>query len=290
MKILYFLFTVVAWLISRLPFALLYGLSDVTSLLLYYVIRYRRKVVNLNLHRAFPEKSEKELRAIERKYFRHLADIILETIKIQGMTAQGIRKRLSVLNYDVIEIFRKQRRSIIVASGHLGNWEWFGPYWSTFHEFNSYAVVKPLTDEFFEQYMVRTRLKFAEKGLIDFRKAFREMIAMKNDLCFTLILGDQTPTKDEINYWTTFLNQETAVFLGIEKIAKFLDQPVVFMDLYRTKRGHYQVEFSLITDTPKETAEYEITEAHVRKLEEVIRKRPYNWLWSHRRWKHKREN
>ena len=106
----------------------------------------------------------------------------------------------------------------------------------------------------------------------------------------TMIAGDQTPTDTEINYWTPFLNQETPVFLGTEKISKIMDLPVIFFDNQRVKRGFYEVELKLITDKPKETAEYEITEAHVRLLESTINNHPDNWLWSHRRWKHKRSD
>ena len=132
------------------------------------------------------------------------------------------------------------------------------------------------------------RMKFQQTGKIDYRNVLKEMIRHKNSVNMTIIAGDQTPTASEINYWTPFLNQETAVFLGTEKIAKILDLPVIFFDTQRIKRGHYQMEFKLITDKPKETAEFEITEAHVRLLEDAIKRNPDNWLWSHRRWKHKR--
>ncbi|MHC1707229.1 MAG: lysophospholipid acyltransferase family protein [Bacteroidales bacterium] len=290
MKILYYLFICLAWLVSRLPFFIIYGISDMVSLLLYHVVKYRKKVVLTNLRNAFPEKPESELYKIAHQYYRHLADIILEVIKIQGMTANGIRNRFEFKNLEILQQYKDRKKSIIIATGHVGNWEWFGPFMSTFNEFNAFAVVKPLSDKNFERYVIKRRLQFSNKNrLIDFRVAFREMISMRNEFCMTLIIGDQTPTKNEINYWTTFLHQDTAVFLGIEKIAKALDQPVIFMDLYRTRRGHYCIELSPITDKPKETAEFEITEAHVHKLEEIIRNRPYNWVWSHRRWKHKKE-
>lgn len=116
------------------------------------------------------------------------------------------------------------------------------------------------------------------------------MVEKRNILTANLIAGDQTPTKSEINYWTNFLNQETAVFLGAEKIAKALDMPVVFIDIQRIGRMSYEITFKLITDKPKETARFEITEKHVRMLENAIRRHPDNWLWSHRRWKHKRSD
>jgi KDO2-lipid IV(A) lauroyltransferase len=289
MKIFYYVFVVKAWALSKLPFFILYGISDFVTFILFHVVKYRTKVVFTNLRNAFPDKGEKEIKQIARQFYRHLADIFLEVIKTQGMSPKGIRRHFEFKNFEVLEPFIKEQRSIILATGHCGNWEWFGPFMSTYTELNAFAVVKPLSDKNFETYLTKRRLQFSDKNrLIDFRTAFRDLISMRNEFNIIMIVGDQTPTRDEIHYWTSFLNQETAVFLGIEKISKFLDQPVVFMNLYRTKRGHYCIEFELITDKPKETAEYEITEAHVHLLEKAIYERPYNWLWSHRRWKHKR--
>lgn len=288
MKIVHFLFKGTAFLVSLLPFPLLYALSDFISFLLYYIIGYRKKVIHENLRLSFPEKSQKERNVIARRYYRRISDLMVEVIKVRTIQYKTLEKRIRFTNYELAEDLIRKGKSVILVTGHIGNWEWLGVLLSARKGYRPLGVVKPLSDPFFEAYMKSLRLKFASEGMVDFRKAFREMIKYKNDLCMILIAGDQTPTKDEINYWTPFLNQDTPVFLGVEKIAKFLDQAVVFLNMYPVKRGWYEVSLQLITDAPKETAEFEITEAHVRHLEQAIRQRPVNWLWSHRRWKHKR--
>jgi KDO2-lipid IV(A) lauroyltransferase len=144
-----------------------------------------------------------------------------------------------------------------------------------------------VNNPFFENYLKKLRLRFTTKGgILPFKSAFRHMVRNRDKLTLNVIAGDQTPTRDEINFWTTFLNQPTAVFLGIEKIAQSLDFAVLFFDIQRSRQGYYIVTISLLEDNPRETGEAEITGKHVSKLEEVIRRQPDNWLWSHQRWKH----
>lgn len=288
MKFLYGLFSVIVWLVSRLPFWLLYIKSDALKFLFYHIFRYRRKVVFENLHKAFPEKTDKEIAKIASRFYRNLCDIILEVIKIQGISLEALKKRMCFRNYELLEQYFKSGRSIIAISGHCGNWEWMGTVLSTYTDFEGVGAVKPLSDPFFDTYLNNLRRRFSGRGPVDFKMVLREMIKRKDHPILTLFVGDQTPTQSEINYWTTFLNQDTAVFLGAEKVAKALDHVVVFFDIQRVKRGYYEIVVSLITDKAKETADYEITEAHVRLLEACIRKTPDNWLWSHRRWKHQR--
>jgi KDO2-lipid IV(A) lauroyltransferase len=288
MGIVHFLFRIIVATLSRMPFWLLHLKAEGLRLLLYYVIGYRKKVVFANLRNSFPEKSEKEIRKIAWHYYRNISDLIMEVIKINGISEKQIRERMTLKNFEVVEKYILEGRSFIASTGHIGNWEWLGVRLSLDTRFTTFAVVKPLTDPFFDKWIISMRMKFQQTGKIDYRNVLKEMIRHKNSVNMTIIAGDQTPTASEINYWTPFLNQETAVFLGTEKIAKILDIPVIFFDTQRIKRGHYQMEFKLITDKPKETAEFEITEAHVRLLEDAIKRNPDNWLWSHRRWKHKR--
>ena len=288
MGIVHFLFRIIVAILSRMPFWLLRLKAEGLRLLLYYLIGYRKKVVFTNLRNAFPEKTEKEIRKIAWRYYRNISDLIMEVIKINGISEQQIRERMTIRNFDVVEKYILEGRSFIASTGHIGNWEWLGVRLSLDTRFTTFAVVKPLTDPFFDKWIISMRMKFQQTGKIDYRNVLKEMIRHKNSVNMTIIAGDQTPTASEINYWTPFLNQETAVFLGTEKIAKILDLPVIFFDTQRVKRGYYQIELKLITDKPKETADSEITEAHVRLLEEAINRNPDNWLWSHRRWKHKR--
>jgi Kdo2-lipid IVA lauroyltransferase/acyltransferase len=290
MFIFHYIFVSIAWLIALLPFWLLYLKSDFLFLVLFYIVRYRRKIAFANLRNSFPEKPEKEIRQIARKYYKNLADLILETIKIRHLSKKQLMQRVKVINAEILHDLYNKQKSALLIMGHCGNWEW-GSTAITFNtEHKCYGMAKPLSDKFFDKYLLSLRTKFNPDSIVHFKHFFRMMVEKRNTLTANLMAGDQTPTKSEINYWTTFLNQETAVFLGAEKIAKTLDMPVVYMDTQRTGRMRYEITLSLITDKPKETAEFEITEKHVRLLENAIHLHPDNWLWTHRRWKHKRKD
>jgi Kdo2-lipid IVA lauroyltransferase/acyltransferase len=288
MFIFHYVFIAIAWLIALLPFWLLYLKSDFLSFILYYVVKYRKKVVFENLHNAFPEKTEQEIIQIARKYYYNLGDIIIEVIKLRLISKEQLMKRVKVINSALLDELYNKQKSALLIMGHCGNWEWASPAVSFNTKHRCYGMAKPLSDPFFEKYLMRLRTKFNPDSIIHFKRFFRMMVENRKNVSAYLMAGDQTPTKGEINYWTTFLNQETAVFLGAEKIAIALDMPIIYMDIQRTGRMRYEVTLSLITDKPKETAEFEITEKHVRLLENAIHLHPENWLWSHRRWKHKR--
>jgi Kdo2-lipid IVA lauroyltransferase/acyltransferase len=288
MRIAYFAFNVVAWLISRLPFGVLYGLSDFFYIIVFYILGYRKKVVFANLHRAFPEKPEKEIKQIARKFYRNFTDIFLETLKIQNMSEKEMDKRVVFKNNALMEKYHKEGRSAFVAIGHCGNWEWFGINMARVTTFFPYAVVKQLSNPYFDQYMSMLRTSFGYNNLINFKQTYRALLKLEHQQNLIIIAADQTPTQREISFWTEFFHQQTGFFLGLEKISKALNYVVFFADFVRVKRGHYEVEFELITDDPKSTDEFQITEEYVKRLEDAIRKRPDNWLWSHRRWKHKK--
>jgi len=288
MFIFHYLFLAIAWLIALLPFWLLYLKSDFLSFVLFYVVKYRKKVVFENLHNAFPEKTAREINQIARKYYRNLGDLILEVIKLMLLSEEQLMRRIKVNNPGLVDDLYNKQKSVMLIMGHCGNWEWTAPAIAFYTKYTGYCMTKPLSDPFFERYIMRLRTKFNPGSIVHFNRFFRMMVENRKNLSAYVIAGDQTPTRSEINYWTTFLNQETAVFLGAEKIAKALDLPIIYVDTQRTGRMRYEVTLSLITDQPKETAEFEITEKHVHMLENAIRLHPDNWLWSHRRWKHKR--
>ena len=288
MFIFHYAFLAVAFLIALLPFWLLYLKSDFLSFVLFYLVKYRKKVVFENLRNSCPGKSEQEINLIARKYYRNLGDLILEIIKLRSLSKDQLMKRVKVNNAELLHDLYSKQKSAMLIMGHCGNWEWASTV-ITFHtKHTCFGMAKPLSDPFFEKYMMQLRTKFNPDAIVHFKRFFRMMVENRNNVSAYLMAGDQTPTKSEINYWTTFLNQETAMFLGAEKIAKALDLPIIYMDTQRTGRMRYEITLSLITDKPKETAEFEITEKHVRLLENAIRLHPENWLWSHRRWKHKR--
>ncbi len=224
---------------------------------------------------------------IAKQFYRNLSDLIMEVLKIKNMSTKTLNKRLKFNNYDIIN--NLHNRNVFVAIGHCGNWEWTGLKIAMISDHKPFAVVKPLTDPFFDKYLSELRTKSGYNNLVRFKQTYRTLNKMEKEKFICIIASDQTPTRDEINYWTNFLNQETPFFLGLEKMSKSLDIAVLFFDIIRIKRGYYEVDIVEITKNPKDTAEYEITDKYVHLLEETIKKHPDNWLWSHRRWKHKKE-
>lgn len=274
------------YLLSLLPYFILYLIADVIFIFIYYIFGYRRKVVQQNLANSFPEKSPEERKAIEKKYFRFLADLIMETIKLATLSPQETIKRVDVRDHLLLqnEAF-KQGKSIIAAVGHYGNWE-SGCLRMGLENRPCIIAYKPLSNPVFDEFFLNLRSRFGAI-LVPMKGTFRKVVEYRKQATLTVLAGDQTPAYSEAHYFTNFLNQPTAVFLGVEKLAKATDSLVVFCDVRRVKRGYYSCTFVPLFDNPKLTTEYEITNAHVQYLEKVIREEPEYWLWSHRRWKFK---
>lgn len=276
------------YLISLLPFRVIYLIADSIYLVLYYVTRYRRKVVDENLENAFPEKSAKERETIRKEYYHFLADLIVESIKLLTISEQEVIKRVHVPNPELITNAFNSGQSVIGILGHYGNWEMNALRFSQLFNEKRIIVYKPLSNNFFNNVIMQMRSRFGAT-LVDMKSTMRKLVEYRNERTVTVMVGDQTPGKPEIKYFTNFLNQPTAVFLGVEKLAKFTNSVVVFCDIRRIKRGYYQCSFVPMFEEPKATADYEITDGHVQYLEGVIRNEPQYWLWSHRRWKFKPE-
>ena len=277
------------YLLSLLPFWFLYLIADFLYLILFYIVGYRRRVVQENLRNSFPEKTESERKIIEKKYFRYLADLFVESIKAISISKTEVERRMFVNNTEIVDEYFKQNRSVITAVGHYGNWEWGALRASTITNHPRLIIYKPLNDDASDNFYKKVRSKFGAT-LIPMKGTLRAMIALRKELTFSVFASDQTPTREDANYFTNFLNQPTAVFLGIEKIAKIINGVVIFADIRRVKRGHYVCTFIPIVEEPLQTTEYEITRAHVKYLEKVIKEEPAYWLWSHRRWKFKPEH
>jgi len=192
------------------------------------------------------------------------------------------------MNPELFSKLQAENRSIIVLMGHYGNWEWAGSSFSLMKKHQLFVVYKPLTSGYFENFMRKTRMLFGTK-LIKMENTLKEILSNKKTLSAFAFIADQTPTPN-IAYWTKFLNQNTAMYTGAEKLAKKLNYPVVFINIIRAKRGFYEVHAELLSENPKDTQENEITEKYISRLEAEIIKMPETWLWSHRRWKHRRQD
>jgi Kdo2-lipid IVA lauroyltransferase/acyltransferase len=277
------------YLLSLLPFWLLYIISDILFVVIFYLVGYRRKVVQENLRNSFPEKTDKERAVIEKKYYRYLGDLMVETVKMITISQKAVSKRVTPANLEVMNGIFQQGRSVIGAVGHYCNWEVANLGLSSYFDAKLLVVYKPLSNPVMDKFFIDMRSRLGSM-LVAMKDTARTMVKFKDQPTFSLLVADQTPTKHEAFYFTEFLNQPTAFFLGIEKLAKLTNQVVVFCDVKRIKRGYYEYTFIPITEKPKETAEYEITNAYIKCLEEMIRREPQYWLWSHRRWKFKPED
>lgn len=258
--------------------------------MLYHLLGYRKKVVLANLRNSFPEKTEEEINHICKKYYRHLCDLFLEILKTLTISKKGMIKH-SPLSPDAVKLFNRladEKKSIIVVMGHQGNWEWAGNAFSVLCKQQLYVIYHPLSNKSFNRLMHKIRTRFDAKT-VAMRDTFKEMLISKRsgEISATAFIADQTPPPENA-YWTQFLNQDTPVFRGTELIAKKLNYPIVYASIKKIKRGYYEVNAEILEEHPDQTSEGIISELHTRKLEQNILEQPETWLWSHRRWKHKR--
>jgi len=284
-----YLFIALSWLLGRAPHFILYGLADITYIVLFYIIRYRKRVVYKNLRNSFPEKSEKEIKLIQKKFFHHLSDVFVENVALIKMSQKRVLQMVKFEETDIPEKLYNNKKCIIGVTGHYSNWE----IYLTLPKILRHLVLgvyKPLNNKFFDKQFYKMREKF-DAIPVTMNDAYKTVLKYnrENTLTFLGLIADQRPPKTSSNYWTTFLNQETAIFMGPEKIAKKLTAAIVFSYSQRIKRGKYLIKTKLLFEDVSNCKEYEITETHVRFLEELIIKNPELWLWSHKRWKHKRD-
>jgi len=287
--LLFYIFYVINWIITLLPLPVLYLFSHPLYFLLYYFPGYRKQVVLNNLTNAFPEKSIDERLEIRKKFYRHFSDQIIEILKLQHLSNKEIMRRFRIRNIELFDSLNRGGRSSIVAFGHYANWEWtIGIQLHT--DYKCLTVYKPLVNRYFDQYTKKIRSKYGLEN-IAMADTLKAIVRYRNrgiNIAIALI-SDQTPPRGEIQYWTSFLNQDTPVYLGIEKLSRKYDMPVLFFRINRIKRGYYDLNIEIITEDPLKQEPNYITEKHVRLLEEQINRQPELWLWSHRRWKHKRK-
>ncbi len=274
--------------LARLPFPLLFLLSDLLSPLLQYVVRYRRKVVRRNLQNAFPEKSSTELRSIERKFYRHLCDISLETAKAWRMTESVFRKRMTVKGDEALHQHFEEGRSVILLGMHLNNWEW-SSITQRYLKHQYLVVYNPVRgNPEFEAYLTNMRERYGAVTIPVHKSARALMEFHQKNIPVCLVLGaDQRPPTVN-RFWTTFMNQEACFNLGPEKIAQKSNIPVYLAYTKKTGRGRYQMEFIPLIANPSEMTGDEIMITYIRAMEHFIRIEPEHYLWSHNRWSQKR--
>jgi KDO2-lipid IV(A) lauroyltransferase len=266
----------------------MYILSDIIYLLFFYVIKYRKKVVFNNLKRSFPEKSEKEIRIIGNKFYKHLCDILLEGIKGFKISKKQILKRHRLTNPGFLNDYFNRGQSVIVATAHYSNWEWGSLSGGLQTKYKLLGFYKPLANKYVDELLKKSRAKCG-MSLISIFETYKTFDKHKDDVFAYILASDQSPSNYKKAYWMNFLNQETACLHGIEKYAKMFNLPVLYIHIYRIKRGYYEIEMKKILEDPSKCHEGEVTKLYMEFLEKIIKENPYQWLWSHKRWKRSRE-
>jgi len=271
--------------LSLLPLRILYFIADI----LYISIRlggYRKMVINNNLKLSFTHISNKEIDKIHNDFYRHFSDLILEKVKTHNMSEREIRKRVIFKNIDHIHKHYTKGKDVIVILGHYGNWEWITSF-GLHIEALACDVYHKLKNPHFDQHMLNLRSKWGNANF-EMKSSVREIVKLKqNNQRFVLgLIANQSPSRAKTQYSRPFLNQNTPIILGPGKMAKLTDSPVVFFHMDKVKRGYYEVEIIPISETPKKTNHFEITNTHADTLESIIKQRPELWLWSHNRWKY----
>lgn len=284
----FYLFVALSYTVTLLPMRALHLLSDLLWPFFYHVVKYRRKVVEKNLRNAFPEKSPEERVKIAKRFYRHLTDMILETLKAMHMTTKQISKRFSVPDTSLLDRFFSEGRDVVALGSHYNNWEW-GSALQLSSKHRVITIYKPLTDKNFDRFLQKIRTRFG-LWVTPMNHIARDLVKCRSEKILTMsgFIGDQTPPPDDNAYWTTFLNQDTGFYRGAEKVAIKYDMAVVFIDIVKKKRSCYEVEYHLLSEHPREEEPNAIIARYAAKLEEVIRSKPEYWLWSHRRWKYKK--
>lgn len=273
------------------PLGILYRISDLLAPIVYHVVRYRRKLVRRNLSESFPDKSSKEIRRIERQFYRNFTDNFIESIKLLGISDSEMRRRVVFEGMDRVNEYFDQGKTIIAYFAHTANWEWAPSItlWTDKkldEEVVFAQVYRPLRNKRFDRLFLRLRSRF---GSHSFKKAtvMRDIIRLRRDgmPSITGFMSDQKPSHGDPGHITTFLNHPTAMISGTEQLARRLGAAVVYMDMVRTSRGHYRVRIIDMTPDASQTQPGELTERYTSLLQQTIEADPSGWLWSHNRWK-----
>lgn len=276
--------------VSRLPFGVLYFISDLLYPLVYYIVRYRRKVVRKNLTCSFPEKPMEEILKIERKFYRFFCDYLVENIKSLTISEEEMKKRMVFENMEAVADTLTRKQMIFLYLGHFCNWEYIASVnWWMPEGTSTAQLYSKLHNEAMDRLFYRIRNHYGGEN-INKKESLRRIIALKKSGARKMIgfVADQGPKRENIHLWVDFLNQDTPVFTGTERIAKKVDAAIYYGAMRRVKRGYYRMELEKFTEDVNQFEEHELTRLFMKHLEEDIRKDPARWLWSHNRWKRQR--
>ncbi|MDH6357168.1 lysophospholipid acyltransferase family protein [Parabacteroides sp. PF5-9] len=272
------------YLVSLLPMIVLYRISAFSSFMMLHVFSYRKGTVIQNLSRSFPEKNYEEIDRIMREFYRSFADNAAEILKSLSISSENqMDKVISITGMDLIEEQLLNNKHVIVSMGHCGNWELLSIL-SLHASNNMYAVYKPLKNKAMDKLFLTMRSRFGMQ-LVPAKSVVRHILSNKNNPSVYFFIADQCPKLVEEKYRVHMLNQTTSMFTGVEKLARSVDAPVMYMHITRSGRGQYHVSYKPICLESKMSQETEIIQHYSSLLEQNIREKPSDWLWTHKRWK-----
>ncbi len=287
--LIYILIYPLLWLFSKLPFRIIYIISDIVYFIVYHIVGYRKKAVRENLKLVFPEMLVSERVLIEKKFFQHLCDMFLEMIKTMSITEKEINERYRFANLEVYKNLESKQKSIALMCAHYASYEWAVSL--NFHvSFVGYGIYKKLNNPYFDKLVKEIRAKFKAK-LITTKETIPTIIEnAENKILATYgFASDQSPKLSSTFHWAEFMGSVVPVHTGAEMIAKKYDMNVIFMQTRKIKRGFYECSFEILADENiAETPDYQITENFLKLVENQIKEAPEFYLWTHKRWKHRR--
>jgi len=276
----------ILYLISKMPLKILYIFSDIIFFLNYYFVGYRKKIITQNLKNSFPEKSPKEIAEIRKKFYLNFSDYLAETVKSFTMSKTETRVRMQHINQHLFHEAKQEGKNIILLAGHVFNWEWMNALATIVPQNNCHPVYRKVNSEFWEKQMKKVRSKFGNQAL-EANEVIMNIFRSKNDGdSIYLFVADQTPHSSHVNYGLEFLNQRTPAFIGYDKLATRMDFVFLYTEMKKVKRGHYQINYSRIEPDGEKFVNNEVVKKFHKLLENTIKKRPDNYLWSHRKWKY----
>ncbi|HET8753572.1 MAG TPA: lipid A biosynthesis acyltransferase [Salinimicrobium sp.] len=276
------------WFISKLPFPVFYKISDGIFFFVFYIFRYRRKIVSDNLNLVFPQKSTEEIHVIEKKFYRHMVDMFLEMVKSISISNEELKKRFTFTNLEEIDKIRAMDKSIILACGHYASFEWMNALQLYGYDYRGFGVYKRIQNKYFDKMARDIRGRF-QGELIPTKAATKTITRYQKMgiLGVYAMVADQSPRLDRAKAWTDFMEITVPVFMGTENLSRSLGMAVVYLHVEKLKRGYYQATFKTLSYHPSEEEEFKVTKNYFRELEQQIYAAPEYYLWTHKRWKHR---
>lgn len=277
------------YLISLIPLRVLYLLSDVCAFTLFHIVKYRRNVVKENISNSFANLSEQDRAKIEKEFYKSFCDNFIETLKLMTLSEAKIQSYIKA-DYSELNKFLESNESCHIYLGHQFNWEWANAHISSsFKNENVLVVYKQIKNKTFDNLMLKIRTRFGSK-MIESKSLKKEMVAYKDKKNIVIFVADQNPSMPKRSYWTMFLSQQTPFISGTELYSTSQQSPILFANIVRVKRGYYKFEIAPLHDYKEKLQPGQITSTFAKNLENSIEKNPENYLWSHKRWKHKYQN